>query len=217
MRAPKSHFTNFNRSGESPGMHTHTPSITSRNTRRCPRHLYDRRSGVCSHCQAGLGRAVCHGKEQEPVTFTKYTGYTGRAGTGGGAGSWCVCVRRVLDSSSLPTAPRANQHIRTHNYLHFYHPHLATAHLARPERASLLNSIRHRVQTVTEALGGVRNRTHLVLGRTCPGIRRGSFLFGLGKGFLLTLKSSRDSQIPNSLYTCSSLRKTLQLPKPLNV
>ena len=46
-----------------------------------------------------------------------------------------------------------------------------------------------RVQTVIEALGGVRNRTHLVLGRICPGMSRGSFLFGLGKDFLLKLKS----------------------------
>lgn len=40
-------------------------------------------AGVCSHCWARLGRAVCHYKKQEPVTFTEYTGYTGGAREGG--------------------------------------------------------------------------------------------------------------------------------------
>lgn len=41
---------------------------------------------------------------------------------------------------------------------------------ARPERAPVLNAISHRVQTVISALGGGRNRTHLVLGSSYPGI-----------------------------------------------
>lgn len=41
---------------------------------------------------------------------------------------------------------------------------------ARQKRAPILNSISHRVQTVISALGGVRNKTHLVLGSSCPGI-----------------------------------------------
>lgn len=56
-------------------LHLETPtSATSPSTTTTP--------SVCSHRWAGLGRAVCHYIEQEPVTFTKYTRYTGRAGEG---------------------------------------------------------------------------------------------------------------------------------------
>lgn len=95
---------------------------------------------VCPRCGAGLGRAIRHHMEQEPVTFTKYTRLTGQAaGEGGTSRRWCEWAHR--DPSSRAPVPRTNQHIRL-TTMYTVLPDLATTYYtARPERALNPNSV----------------------------------------------------------------------------
>lgn len=122
----------------------------------------------------------------------------------------------MFDSSSCPSAPRTHKKSVLMIPYIFTTPIWSLRTIASPERALILRPVHHGVHTVTLALGGVSNRTHMVLESIHQAFEEGLSSVECRKSSCSN-SSHPENRIKNALYAHCSLRKTCQLPKPLSI